>query len=855
LEKPINIEGKFVLYLGGTMSKISLNGKWNLKSSDGKESCEGMIPSCNFLDLFNAGIIEDPILGDNEEKLQWVSDKIWEYSRQFELSKEDIQKEKVVLVFEQIDGLATIMINGREAGKTASAHILYELDIKPFVIEGKNDISIVFVPPFKEIERLQSEFRLPKRVLGELGNPHLRYPQYHFGWDWGPHFVSCGITRDVYILAYENRLSEIKVSQIHKEGRVEILVESTPEFTGDEWKVEGEITSPKGVITPLIYEGKIAKVIIEKPEIWWCNGLGEQPLYTLVNRLVKGEEVIDEDVKKIGLRTIELSLEKDAHGEDFCFVLNGERIFARGANWIPTDIFINRTTEENLEFLVKSSRDANMNMIRVWGGGYYERNAFYDLCDKYGILVWQDLMFACTPFQWGRKDFYDLTIKELETNVRRLRHRASLALWCGNNEIEALSTDWRKFMFSLVEDMRKYFYEDIPSRLKGLDGVTPYWPTSPGSGTFMEGMDKDNIGDTHIWAVWHGLQRPEYYNKRKTRFCSEFGMQSMPSLNAIDIFAPESGADLESHTMLLHQKCNSGNKKMKYYMNQMFWEPKEKEHFVYFTQILQSECMETALIGWRLLKGITNGALVWQLNDCWGVSSWAGIDYYNNFKALHFRTKHFNSPIAVFPVLEEKRVILKGINDTLKDEEILFKYIIGDVDKKEFVEKTQKTFLPKGQINDIAIIDSKDYPLSDKSYVLLVVYDKTGKEILRKGVFLNKKASRSLLKEDVKVDIEKTGKRASILVSSTVYKRFVCLRIQGENAPFSDNFFDLYPGESKLIEIETDLSLDEINKRFSVTSVSDVRPAYSRLHDKIEMMKIFLIPLNFLSYIYHTFMI
>jgi beta-mannosidase len=255
------------------------------------------------------------------------------------------------------------------------------------------------------------------------------------------------------------------------------------------------------------------------------------------------------------------------------------------------------------------------------------------------------------------------------------------------------------------------------------------------------------------------------------------------------------------------------------------------------------------------MKGVCNGALVWQLNDCWGVSSWAGIDYYNNFKALHYRTKHFNSPIAVFPVLEDNGIVIKGINDTLRDEEVIFKFVVGDVDKKDFIEKSQKTFLPKGQINDIALIDSKDYPLNDKSYVLLMLYDKLGKEVLRKGIFFNKKASRSLLKDEVKVDIEKNGNKASILVSSPVYKRFVSLRIKGESSPFSDNFFDLYPGESKLIEVETSLSLAEINERFSVTSVSDVEPGFSRLHDKIEMVKIFLIPLNFLSYIYHTFMI
>ncbi len=853
------------------MQKILLNGEWNLASEDGKERCVGSVPSCNYLDLFKAGIIEDPILGNNEETLQWVSKKTWEYSRKFSLTKEEINNPNIRLVFEQIDTLSTIYINGEEVGKTASAHALYELDIKEKVRAGENEIKVVFHPPFELIEKLQKEYKLPLRVVGERGNPHLRYPQYHFGWDWGPHFVSCGMTRDVYILAYQNRIADVTIEQTHANSKVELRIltktendttkgnteEKENSFRYDNFKCvfEGEIVTPSGECLPVVFEGNTGSVFIDNPKIWWCNGLGNQPLYQVKIRLKSGNIVVDEDIKNIGLRTIVLSREKDAVGNDFCFIINGERIFARGANWIPTDIFINRTTSETLELLVKAAKDANMNMLRVWGGGYYERNEFYDLCDKYGLLVWQDLMFACTPFQWGRKDFYDLTIKELEDNVKRLRHRASLALWCGNNEIESISTDWRQYMKELVSDMEKYFYEDIPARLKELDRVTPYWPTSPGSGTFMEGMDKDNIGDTHIWAVWHGLQKPEYYNKRKTRFCSEFGMQSMPSLNAIDIFAPGGDYDLKSHTMLLHQKCLSGNKKMKYYMNQMLWEPEKKEHFVYFTQVVQSECMETATIGWRLMKGVCNGALIWQLNDCWGVNSWAGIDYYNNFKALHYRTKHFDAPLAAFPVIEGNDVVIKGINDTLSDAEVTLKYYVGDVNLEKCIEKTQKTIISKGQVVDLAILDNSVYKLNENSYVLVTLSDKEGNELMRKGIFLSKKASRKLLIDDITYEIKKDGNKATISLYTPIYKRFVSLRIKGETKPFSDNFFDMYPGEKRTIEIETELNVEEIKEGFSVISVSDVRPGYSKLHDRIEMMKIFFIPLNFLSYIYHTFMI
>ncbi|HQC54960.1 MAG TPA: hypothetical protein PKX91_04460 [Clostridia bacterium] len=832
------------------MKKIDLNGIWKLKNLDGEESCDILMPSCNYVGLHKAGIIDDPIIEDNEGKLQWISEKRWEFCRDFKISEEEIAKDNLILVFEQIDTLATIYINGELVGETVSAHIIYEFDIKRFVTVGKNSIRIVFEPPHDKIAKYQEQFKLPKRSLGIHGNPHVRFPQYHFGWDWGPTFISCGLTRDTYILTYDNRISDFIVTQNHLDKRVELKFTLKDEKGDGVYK--GTVTTPSNEKLEIKFDGGIGKCAIENPELWWCSGLGDQPLYEITISLYnpQSDEVLDEITKKIGLRTIELYRKEDDFGEDFCFIINGERIFAKGANWIPSDIFVSKTTKEELEKIILDAKKANMNMLRVWGGGYYETETFYDLCDKYGILVWQDLPFACAAYDLLREDFLASTIQELKDNVKRLRHRASLAIWCGNNEMESLSDSWIENRQKLLSEYETFFYEIVPTELAKLDTVTPYWASSPSSGVFLKGVDDDSRGDTHLWAVWHGLLDPTYYNKRRTRFCSEFGMQSMPTLNAIEIFSKNEGADLENKIMLRHQKCEHGNAKMKYYVNKMFYAPKNKDDYVYLTQCVQAETMEIGTLGWRSMKGECNGALYWQLNDCWGVNSWASIDYYGNYKGLQYRARHFFSPIVAYPYLDDKVVKIVCINDTLSDEKIKLTIRVGDKkDKCKIIEEVKEFVIEKGKAVVI-----KECPLNKldfgKNTYIMTILEKDGIEIMRRTYL---KSNRHLEKEPVKImDIKKEGEVCQIELNSPCFSRFVELRLPGEINPFSDNFFDMYPGETRTITIKTDKTLEDIQAALSVKTINVIKPRGSRLVDRLEMIKIASHPVVLASFVYHS---
>ncbi len=838
------------------MKKIDLNGIWKLKNLDGNESCDILMPSCNYVGLHKAGIIDDPIVEDNEEKLQWISEKRWEFTKSFEITKEEASKENLKLIFEQIDTLATIYINGEFVGETVSAHIIYEFDIKRFVSVGSNNICIVFEPPHEKIAKYQEQFKLPKRSLGIHGNPHVRFPQYHFGWDWGPTFISCGMTRDTYILAYDNRISDFIISQKHLGNKVELTFTLSDEKSSKGEKVDviyvGTVTTLDNEKIEIKFNGNVGSCTIENPKLWWCSGLGDQPLYDIEISLrnTSSGEALDTIKRKIGLRTIELSRAEDSIGEDFCFVINGERIFAKGANWIPSDIFVSKTTKEELEKIILDAKKANMNMLRVWGGGYYETETFYDLCDKYGILVWQDLPFACAAYDLLREDFLASTIQELKDNVKRLRHRASLAIWCGNNEMESLSDSWIENRQKLLSEYETFFYKIVPSELIKLDPVTPYWASSPSSGVFLKGVDDDKKGDTHLWAVWHGLLDPTYYNRRRTRFCSEFGMQSMPTLNAIEIFSKNEGADLENKIMLRHQKCEHGNAKMKYYVNKMFYAPKDVDDYVYLTQCVQAEAMEVGTLGWRSMKGVCNGALYWQLNDCWGVNSWASIDYYGNYKGLQYRARHFNSPIAVYPYLEDKIVKIVCINDTLSDEKIKLTIRIGDKkDRCKVLEEVKEFVIEKG-----SLVVIKEYPLKKldfgKNTYIMTILEKDGIEIMRRTYL---KSNRNLNKESVVVkEITKENNRCFIKLSSPCFSRFAELRIPGETNPFSDNFFDMYPGETKTITIETDKTLEEIKSSLTVKTINIIKPRGCRLIDRLEMIKIALRPIVLASFVYHS---
>lgn len=845
------------------MEKLTLNGKWSMKEVGGEIACEASVPGCNFLDLKRAGLIPDPLIGTNENDVQWVAQKDWLYERTFEVAPTLIDREKIELVFEMVDTLCDITLNGKKIGSGNNINRTYVFDVKDVLHAGENRLQIVFYSPFAYIAERQKANSLPNSTMGEAGSCHIRKTPYHFGWDWGPHLLPAGIGRDVYLRAYDvARIDDVIVRQKHRseDGAVSqvelnILAQATADADGLKFRFtlyDGEEIAASG-------EGaEGADLTVLNPKIWWCSGLGAQPLYRLNCQLIKDGQILDERDLTVGLRTIELDTKEDAIGKNFRFIVNGEPIFAKGANWIATDSFVNQTTPEQLEELIAKAKAANFNMLRVWGGAYYESDLFYELCDRYGILAWQDCNFACSPYPFNEPEFLENVRLEIIDNVKRLRHHASLCLWCGNNEIESMSMAWM-YRTDVIKQTGTFFYTTLRKWIRALDDQTPYWATTPSSGEYMKKINHDNYGDTHLWHVWHGLRPLEFYRKRNTRFCSEFGIESLPSLNALDTFAGEGDLNLDMPVMKLHQKCMGGNSKMLYYVLLRYWEPAQFKDMVYMTQIAQMECVREATEHWRRQKGRCNGSLYWQYNDCWGVSSWSGMDYYGNLKAVQYGAKHFDAPVTVTVENTVRNAKIYAHNDTLEALSGEVRYGIATFAGEEICCLRKDCELAKGEVKHLADLRYDAYVRGSKQkecYCFVSLSDRSGK-VLSERTFplLREKDSKLPATEiDCVCELAAPG-LLQINLQAAQYARYVFVRMKGWSKPFSDNFFDLTPNKIKRIQIQipSDWTLEEVQERLSVCSMSDIAPKSSRFADQLKKTKIFLMPVNFVNWVARFF--
>ncbi len=596
---------------------------------------------------------------------------------------------------------------------------------------------------------------------------------------------------------------------------------------------------------------------IRNPELWWIrdiSGTEKQPLYKVDLQILHNGTVLDDCSKKIGLRTIKLNQEVDKYGKNFQFVVNGEPIFAKGANWIPSDTFVNRTSKEKLEYYIKSAADCNFNMIRVWGGGYYESEDFYDLCDEYGIIVWQDFAFACQPYPFFIDSFRENVLKEVEYQVQRLRHHASLGLWCGNNEIELMAIAW-KLRTNYVAWTEKFFWDILPEAVSRFDKVTPYIAGTPIGISHDNGFSNDNVGDTHLWAVWHGLKPMNYYRKRMTRFCSEFGFESLPDIKTIETYAKPEDYSLTSEVFTNHQKCASGNMKMAFYIASRFRLPQKFEDYIYLSQICEQECIRDATEHWRRNKGRCNGSLFWQYNDCWPVCSWSSVDYYGNFKALQYTSKHFFAPLMLSIEDSKKKIDLYVINDTLNSYEGIINYKLYNFDGKILLdEQVICKVLPNssGLIHGINIADLKGkYNLKESVLVADLVVD--GKVMSHKTFIFDKEKNVELPKATLSSSVVVENGVAKITVKSDKFARLVRLHSKTITKPFSDNYFDILPDEEKVITIECqDMTAEQVKADLVLSSVCDVVPKGSKFSDNLFRLKVFIIPINFGNWVYYS---
>ena len=628
------------------MKTLTLNGAWILDIPGSRfPRINATVPGSVYHDLLTAGQIDDPFYRDNENEALKIMDNDFIYSRDFTVPADLLESDQVLLHCDGLDTLATVTVNGAVVGTAKNMHRTYEFDVKSVLKAGENHISIKFDSPTRFIKKAYAESVADGSSDAMVGFPHLRKAHCMFGWDWGPRLPDAGIWRSISLIGVSTaRIRDVQVLQEHRGGKVTLTVKThVTEITGSA-PVSVKVTAPDGTV--LTGAGESCTIEVENPRLWWPNGLGGQPLYTVAVTLGDG---LDSWVRRIGLRTITVTRKKDQWGESFCHCVNGVDVFAMGADYIPEDNLLPRVNPQRTRRLLEDAKLANMNCIRVWGGGYYPDDFFYDICDELGLLVWQDFMFACAVYNLT-DDFEENIRAEFIDNVRRLRHHASLALLCGNNEMEEFVAvgEWVANLRQKADYIKMYEYI-IPKILKVEAPQVFYWPASPSSGGSFDEPQDPTRGDVHYWDVWHGLKPFTDYRNYLFRYVSEFGFQSFPCMQTIESFTAPEDRNVFSYVMEKHQRNASANGKIVSYLSQMYLYPRDLEHLVYASQLLQAQAMQYGVEHWRRNRDGSHcmGAVVWQLNDCWPVASWASIDYFGRWKALHYYEKRFFAPVLI----------------------------------------------------------------------------------------------------------------------------------------------------------------------------------------------------------------
>lgn len=825
------------------MNTLNLAGEWRL-SRDGAAPIPGHLPGCTYLD-FMANGMEDPFYGENETGASDLARHDYRYSRTFWLDQEMLETKRLEFVADGIDTLCTVSVNGKVAGKTDNINRIWRLDIKELCVPGENNITLDFANPYVHIETKQKADRLPRPMVPVGGIGHLRKTPCHFGWDWGPKLPPAGVARSIGLEAFDLRVEDLRIRQEHEGGAVTVLAVATlSDDQGVDVAGELALTCPDGerIVRNAVAEGAVLRwsFRVENPQLWWCNGLGEQPLYRLDLSVTQMGRETDRLRRQIGLRTVELDTGPDAHGRRFRFIVNGVPIFAKGANWIPPDSFITRATRETVDFYVETAKRANMNMLRVWGGGMYENDDFYDACDRNGILVWQDFLFACNPYPFYDEDFLANVRAEVEDNVRRLRHRASLALWCGNNETEAFVMIWknRPKIFKSNPD----FYHNILRRwVAEADGVTAYWPGSPSSGSIDErpqNMKEGQIrGDAHLWQIWHGMRPIEAFRTFPTRFCSEYGMESMPSMHTIRTFTDNPSPELFDPVMRLHQKCPGGNEKIMFYLLAKYRNPAGFEDFVYLSQLVQADTVRFATDCWRRNIDRQSGAIFWQMNDCWPVASWAGIDYEKQLKAVLYQSRHFNKMLCLSNDCFRDRAEICIVNEYPSAFSGRLEWELEDFSGQPVGSGERDVTVGAVASERAATLRFADI-LKDrkKTEVVLTARLTDGSGVRdEKRWLLTPDRNAALPQAKVTYACSENEGVATVKLTATHYARHVFLEADGVTAPWSDNFFDIPAGKSVSVTVNlpAGMSEREFANRLKVRTLADVKPKNSRLKDRL----------------------
>ncbi len=786
---------------------------WTFNKQSDSKKYKATIPGTVHTDLFQSKVIPDPFFGANENQLKWIENENWEYETYFSLTEAEFKNQNIDLEFDGLDTYATVYLNDKLILEADNMFRKWTISAKSILKKNNNHLKIVF---HSAVQKGKAEAKKLPYTLPENERVFVRKAQYQFGWDWGPRFVTAGIWQKVQLkfwnsakienLRYEQKVLNPEIAKLDFIFTIDVRRAGKYTIKAASKSVSFQLKNGINVIK--------FPVEIQNPELWWSNGLGEAHLYSFSFVLEQNSKIIDTKDLKIGLRTIELIQEKDAIGMGFAFKLNGKMVYMKGANYIPPDSFLPRVSDSTYHSLVENAKKANMNMLRVWGGGVYPDEAFYEACDENGILVWQDFMFACAMYP-GDKAFVENVKQEAIYQINRLQNHASLAIWCGNNENDEGWHNWgwqKQHNYSSADstqiwtDYKKVFHEVLPNTLDSLVSKEKniYWSSSPSIGWGRnESMTQ---GDSHYWGVWWGKEPFEIYKTKVPRFMSEYGFQGMPSIETLKKVVPEIDLNFNSEALKNHQKHPIGYETIREYMERDFQIPDKFEDYIYVSQLLQADGMKTAMEAHRRAKPYNMGTLYWQFNDCWPVTSWSSLDYYGNWKAFHYQAKRSFENVLISVNEENGNYKVYVVNDKLENYSDKLTLELVSFDGKSLWKSSKEVTVDENSSTVVFEIPKSDFTKFDLNQAVLKVR------------FINESANYFFAKaKDLKlqkpiIQIRNIDEQ-TIEISTNVLAKNVFLASENE-VFFDDNYFDLMPNEKRIIKLSKPVNSIKIKSLF-----------------------------------------
>ncbi len=813
---------------------IDISTGWTFSLASSNNFFKASVPGSIYSDLQNNGLIENPFYGNNEHEIQWVADSVWYYKNTLNISSELLLNQHIELEFEGLDTYSNVWVNDSLVFSTNNMFRNWNKEIKHLLKYGVNEIKIEFLPVSKFAK--SEAFKL-KYVLSSEERVFVRKAQYQFGWDFAPKYTGCAIWRPVKLIAWNN----FKIDNVHivleqvssKQAKLLNVIEITSTENHElNFQIIDNNTNKIYYYNKLhINKGKQkikANFIIDNPKLWWCNGMGEPSLYQLTFYISDNYKQIKNKKINVGIRKIEVVQQKDTLGKGFYFKLNGIPVFAKGANYVPANYFTSKNNDTVYSKIINDAVISNFNMLRVWGGGIYENDKFYDLCDKNGILIWQDLMFACAMYP-GDYNFIENVKQEVVDNVIRLRNHPSIAMWCGNNEIDEGWHNWgwqKQYNYSNADSIKIWNDYDnlfnivLHKVITDYDSSRFYWTTSPEYGWGKK--ESLTHGDCHYWGIWWGMEPFQNYNIKVGRFMSEYGFQGFPELKTIKEFCDTTELDINSLTLKSHQKHYAGFETIKTYIEREYSKPNDFNDLIYKSELTQANGIKTAIEAHRRNKPFCMGSLYWQFNDCWPSISWSGIDFYGRWKAMQYFVKEAYQNQILSIEAKNDSVFIYAISDLLKttNNNILLNLFSFD-GKVLFSKELNVDILPQ---SSNMIFKIKQSELVNNSIINSVVFTASylNNNKQRKAIYyFNKSKKLKLKKMPINESIRIGTKGFDIVLQNEYLIKGLCLSYNGDESVFSDNYFDMLPKETYIIHCNISSNKEEINENLKYKFITN----------------------------------